>query len=68
MISVVFFMELTLSTLPPSPPASLLLIQARVRALLSSTCNNASSSIAGRDVERTSLLQFFQLCVAKRVR
>ena len=51
-------MELSLSTPPPSPPASLLPIQARVRALLRSTCNNTSSSIAGRDVERTSLLQF----------
>ena len=51
-------MMLTLSTLPPSPPTSLLSIQARVRALLHSTCNNTSSSIAGRNVERTSLLQF----------
>ena len=51
-------MELTLSTLPPSPPASLFPIQPRVCALLRSTCNNTSSSIAGRDVERTSLLQF----------
>jgi hypothetical protein len=51
-------MELTLSTPPPSPPASLLPIQVRVRALLRSTCNNISSSIAGRDVECTSLLQF----------
>ena len=51
-------MELTLSTPPPSPPTSLLSIQARVRALLRSTCNNTSSSIAGRDVECTSLLQF----------
>ena len=51
-------MELTLSTPPPSPPTSLLPIQARVRALLRSTCNNTSSSIAGRDEERTSLLKF----------
>jgi cell division control protein 6 len=51
-------MELTLSTPPPSPPASLLPIQARVRALLRSTCNNTSSSIAGRDLERAALLQF----------
>ena len=51
-------MELTLSTPPPSPPASLLPIQARVCALLRFTSNNTSSSIAGRDVERTSLLQF----------
>ena len=51
-------MELTLSTPPPSPPTSLLPIQARVRALLRSTCNNNSSSIAGRDEERTSLLKF----------
>jgi cell division control protein 6 len=51
-------MELTLSTPPPSPPTSLLPIQARVRALLRSTCNNTSSSIAGRDVERASLLGF----------
>lgn len=51
-------MEFTPSTPPPSPPASLLPIHARVRALLRSTCNNASSSIAGREVERTSLLQF----------
>jgi cell division control protein 6 len=45
-------------TPPPSPPTSLLSIHARVRALLRSTCNSTSSSIAGRDVERTSLLQF----------
>ena len=51
-------MELTLSTPPPSPPTSLLPIQARVRALLRSTCNNTFSSIAGRDVERASLLGF----------
>ena len=51
-------MELTLLTLLPSPPASLFSIQPRVRALLRSTCNNTSSSIAGRDVECTSLLQF----------
>ena len=50
--------ELTLLTPPPSPPASLLPIHARVRALLRSTCNNTSSSIAGRDAERTSLLEF----------
>jgi len=51
-------MELTISTPPPSPPASLLPIHARVRALLRSTCNNVSSSIAGRDTELTSLLEF----------
>ena len=51
-------MDLTLLTPPPSPPTSLLPIQARIHALLRSTCNNTSSSIAGRDVERTSLLQF----------
>ena len=51
-------LELTLSTPPPSPPTSLLPIQARVRALLRSTCNNTLSSIAGRDEERASLLQF----------
>ena len=51
-------MELTLSTPPPSPPTSLFPIQARVRALLRSTYNNNSSSIAGRDEERTSLLKF----------
>ena len=45
-------------TPPPSPPASLLPIQARVCALLHSTCNNTSSSIAGRDMEHTALLQF----------
>jgi len=50
-------MELTISTPPPSPPASLLPIHARVRALLRSTCNNVSS-IAGRDTELTSLLEF----------
>ena len=45
-------------TPPPSPPASLLPIQARVCALLCSTCNNTSSSIAGHDMEHTALLQF----------
>ena len=50
--------ELSLLTPPPTPPASLLPIHARVRALLRSTCNSTSSSIAGRDAERTSLLEF----------
>lgn len=52
------FVELTISTPPPSPPASLLPIHARVRALLRSTCNNTSASIAGRDTERNSLVEF----------
>ena len=48
--------ELSLLTPPPTPPASLL-IHARVRALLRCTCNSTSSSIAGCDAERTSLLE-----------
>ena len=45
-------------TPPPTPPAILLPLHVRIRALLRSTCNNAQINISGRETERASILDF----------
>ncbi|GLB45080.1 putative AAA domain containing protein [Lyophyllum shimeji] len=49
--------HLAISTPPPTPPASLLPLHARARALLRSTCD-ANTQIAGRQSERATIEAF----------
>ncbi|KAJ7772656.1 P-loop containing nucleoside triphosphate hydrolase protein, partial [Mycena maculata] len=51
--------QLTFATPPPTPPNSLLPIHARARALLRATCNSPATEMAGRDVERAAISDFF---------
>ncbi|KAF9482254.1 P-loop containing nucleoside triphosphate hydrolase protein [Pholiota conissans] len=50
--------QVAISTPPPTPPTILLPIETRIRALLRSTCNNTQTEMAGREAERTSILEF----------
>lgn len=50
--------DLAIATPPPTPPTSLLPVHARARGLLRPTCNSTESQIAGRDAERTAILEF----------
>jgi len=50
--------DLAISTPPPTPPANLLPLHVRVRALLRSTCNNSEIQVSGRETERSTISGF----------
>jgi cell division control protein 6 len=50
--------DLAISTPPPTPPANLLPLHVRIRALLRSTCNNSEIQVSGREAERTTIFDF----------
>ncbi|KAF8658290.1 hypothetical protein AX16_002062 [Volvariella volvacea WC 439] len=55
--------HLTIATPPPSPPTFVLPIHARAKALLRPTCNSEEITIAGREAERETILNFIQAFV-----
>ncbi|PPQ90534.1 hypothetical protein CVT25_015848 [Psilocybe cyanescens] len=59
-------LHLAISTPPPTPPANLLPLHVRARALLRSTCNNTQTDIAGREIERASIVDFLAPFIENR--